>query len=45
MDYNHSEIEKKWQEHWIDINLANCDVSLEKNNFYNYHIPYTLNQE
>ena len=35
MDYSHSEIEKKWQEHWRDIKLANCDVSLEKNNFYN----------
>ena len=34
MDYSHSEIEKKWQEHWRDIKLANCDVSLEKNNFY-----------
>ena len=38
MDYSHSEIEKKWQEHWRDIKLANCDVSLEKNNFYNNRI-------
>ena len=38
MDYSHSEIEKKWQEHWRDIKLANCDVSLEKNNFYNKHV-------
>ena len=35
MDYIFSEIEKKWQEHWKEINLANCDVSLDKNNFYN----------
>ena len=35
MDYIFNEIEKKWQEHWEKINLANCDVSLDKNNFYN----------
>ena len=35
---NFQVIEKKWQEHWRDIKLANCDVSLEKNNFYNNRI-------
>ena len=35
MDYIYSEIEKKWQKHWKKINLAKCDVSLDKNNFYN----------
>ena len=43
MDYIFNEIEKKWQEHWEKINLANCDVSLDKNNFYNLCMyPYPL---
>ena len=40
MDYIFNEIEKKWQEHWEKINLANCDVSLNKPNNYNLFTIY-----
>ena len=28
-------IEENWQSIWEDNKLANCDVTLNKNNFYN----------
>ena len=35
MVFNHTEVEKKWQEQWHNQRLASCDVSVKKDNFYN----------
>ena len=35
MVFNHTEIEKKWQEQWNNQQLASCNVSTKKDNFYN----------
>ena len=35
MNYQHKSIEKKWQDIWKQSNIAQCDVSTTKNNFYN----------
>ena len=35
MVFSHTEVEKKWQEHWHNQQLASCDVNLNKDNFYN----------
>ena len=35
MVFNHTEVEKKWQEQWHNQQLASCNVSVKKDNFYN----------
>ena len=35
MVFNHTEVEKKWQEQWHNQQLASCDVNVNKDNFYN----------
>jgi leucyl-tRNA synthetase len=35
MVFNHTEVEKKWQEQWHKQQLASCDVNVNKDNFYN----------
>ena len=35
MNYQHKLIEEKWQNIWEQSNIAHCDVSITKDNFYN----------
>jgi len=35
MVFKHTEVETKWQERWHNQKLASCDVSVNKDNFYN----------
>ncbi len=35
MVFNHTEVEKKWQDQWHNQQLASCDVNVNKDNFYN----------
>ena len=35
MKYQHKLIEKKWQDIWQQSDIAHCDVSIAKENFYN----------
>ena len=34
MEYNHKEIEKRWQQYWKDNNVSKTDIDAKRPKFY-----------